>query len=436
MQSSPWKQVLASVKTYRQFFPDTSDELWNRLLKHEKVLKTKLPGSFLAFRAQHNNARGPYKGGVRFHPEVTEDEVKALSFWMSIKCAVANIPFGGAKGGIIVDPKKLSEKELEEVCRNYVRAFYKHVGPNQDIPAPDVNTNPQIMAWMVDEYEKLVDRQSPAAFTGKPLELGGSEGRDEATGYGGVIVLKALLTKLRNPNSPNSANLPNLSNRNQDISIAIQGFGNVGYWFAHHADLAGLKVVAVSDSHGGVYVPEGLNPELTLGCKKKSGQVAGCYCSGSVCDMKQGHPITNEELLTLPVDILVPAALENALNSQNARKIKAKIVFEMANGPTSPNADDLLYNNGVLAIPDVLANAGGVTTSYFEWVQNRMGYYWTKEEVFQKLELKMKEAFESIWDNFYNGYNDDHHKISFRESTYVLALRRILRAMELRGGKF
>ena len=420
---SPWQQVLESVHTYRQFFEDTPKPLWDRLLVHDRILKATL-GNFLAFRAQHNNARGPYKGGIRFHPGVTEDEVKALSFWMSVKCAIADIPYGGAKGGIIIDPKKLSEKELEHVCRAYVKAFYKHIGPDQDVPAPDVNTNPQIMAWMMDEYEKIIGHGSPAAFTGKPIEVGGSQGRDEATGYGGVVILQALLAKLR---ASNLANLPHLPTRNQEISVAIQGFGNVGYWFAHHADALGFKVVAVSDSHGGVYVPEGLNPELTLQCKQKSGQVAGCYCSGSVCNMKQGHPVTNDELLELPVDVLVPAALENSITSKNASKIRAKIVFEMANGPTTPEADVILNKHNVLVVPDVLCNAGGVTTSYFEWVQNRMGYYWTREEVLAKLELKMKQAFAGVWKEW------EKPLLSLRTAAYVIGLRRILLAMKARG---
>ena len=463
------------MKEMRGFFPEVEERRWMRLLTHDRILKADLKigdGShethethFISFRVQHNNARGPYKGGVRFYPGVNEDEMKALSFWMSVKCAVADVPFGGAKGGVAVDPRKLTAEQLQELSRSYVRTFGKFIGPDLDIPAPDVNTNPKIMGWMLDEYEREEGKGKkvkgntgtldplpsslfllpsiPAAFTGKPVELGGSQGREEATGFGGVTVLRALLAKLRAPNSANWANLANLPTRNQEITVAIQGFGNVGYWFGYFADAAGFKVVAVSDSKGGIYVPEGLNPELTLQCKKKMGQVAGCYCVGSVCnivDQKRpglsqkgqafgglsGRIITNEELLALPVDILVPAALENSLNSQNALKVKAKIVLEMANGPTTPEADEILNKNGVLVLPDVLCNAGGVTGSYFEWVQNRMGYYWTKEEMLSKLELKMQQAFDGVWSAI-------NHFSSPRSAAYFLALKRILKAMELRG---
>ena len=447
---SQWGQVVDFMREMRKFFPEVSERRWKRLMEHDRILKADLKiGSeshetheshFISFRVQHNNARGPYKGGIRFHPGVTEDEVKALSFWMSVKCAVADIPYGGAKGGVIVDPKKLTAAQLQELSRIYVRAFAEFIGPEQDIPAPDVNTNGQIMAWMLDEYESHETHETHeshfAAFTGKPIELGGSQGREEATGFGGVVVLQALLAKLRASNSANLANLPNLPTRNQEISVAIQGFGNVGYWFAHFADQAGFKVVAVSDSRGGVYVPEGLNPETTLRCKEEKGHVAGCYCVGSVCDLKNGRPITNDELLALPVDILVPAALENSLNSQNVSKVKAKIVFEMANGPVTPAADKILAEKGILVVPDVLGNAGGVTASYFEWTQNRMGYYWTKEEVLEKLEKKMIEAFNGVWEEWQElGAGPWPLALgpNFRTAAYILGLGRILKAMELRG---
>ena len=440
---SQWGQVVDFMREMRKFFPEVSERRWKRLMEHDRILKADLKiGSeshetheshFISFRVQHNNARGPYKGGIRFHPGVTEDEVKALSFWMSVKCAVADIPYGGAKGGVIVDPKKLTAAQLQELSRIYVRAFAEFIGPEQDIPAPDVNTNGQIMAWMLDEYESHETHETHeshfAAFTGKPIELGGSQGREEATGFGGVIVLKELLNRLRNRNFQ-------LPKRNQEISVAIQGFGNVGYWFAHFADQAGFKVVAVSDSRGGVYVPEGLNPETTLRCKEEKGHVAGCYCVGSVCDLKNGRPITNDELLALPVDILVPAALENSLNSQNVSKVKAKIVFEMANGPVTPAADKILAEKGILVVPDVLGNAGGVTASYFEWTQNRMGYYWTKEEVLEKLEKKMIEAFNGVWEEWQElgaGPWPLALGTNFRTAAYILGLGKILKAMELRG---
>ena len=460
--TSQWDQVNQFLAQLRPYFPKVSDALWQRLMTHDRILRAELqirakgqgprakgqkdPDSlshkplalspirgFTAYRAQHNNARGPYKGGIRFHPGVTEEEVKALSFWMSVKCAVADIPYGGAKGGVAVDPRSLTKKQLEELSRAWVRAFAEFIGPDQDIPAPDVNTNGQIMAWMMDEFESHVSHKTHeshlATFTGKPIELGGSQGREEATGFGGAIILKELIQRLRNRNYQLPITNYQFPDRNQEITVAIQGFGNVGYWFAHFADQAGFKVMAVSDSKGGIYVPEGLNPELTLKCKSEHGYLAGCYCSGSVCDLKKGKQISNEELLTLPVDILVPAALENSLNSQNSPNIQAKIVLEMANGPTTPEADEILKKRGIMVVPDVLCNAGGVTTSYFEWVQNRMGYYWEKEEVLQKLEKKMNQAFEGMW----REWERLKEHPSLRIAAYVLALGRILRAMELRG---
>jgi glutamate dehydrogenase/leucine dehydrogenase len=578
-----WSQILKFLSSFRPLFADVPESRWQKLLTHDRILRAELSvlGSqlsdqgrpvvsqsvsktdkpktgkletenrkpktdnraLIAYRCQHNNARGPYKGGIRFHPGVTEDEVKALSFWMSIKCAVADIPYGGGKGGVIVDPRKLTEKQLEELSRGYARAFAPFIGPDQDIPAPDVNTNGQIMAWMLDEYEKQLSvigyRSSdlgrpvigssvsetdklktdkletenrkqktdnrisaPAAFTGKPIELGGSQGREEATGFGGVVVLKALLSKLkseiRNPKSETNSKFKILNSKHfefrassfefsRQLTVAVQGFGNVGYWFAHFADAAGFKVVAVSDSKGGIYVPEGLNPELTLKCKQDHGYLAGCYCVGSVCDIVTPNPkseirnpkqiqnskfkiqnvsnfdirasnfktlkgtsITNAELLSLPVDILVPAALENTITgdgslrnfsqpiqvsqtSIHASKIRAKIIIEMANGPTTPEADEILNKKGVLVLPDVLCNSGGVTGSYFEWVQNRMGYYWTKEEMLGKLELKMQQAFSGVWDSFIHHPSSIIHSPSPRFSAYLLALKRILTAMKLRG---
>lgn len=379
--------------------------------------------TFKAFRSQHNNARGPYKGGIRFHHNVSKEEVMALSTWMTWKCAVTGIPYGGGKGGVIVDPHTLSEDELQRLSRAYARFIAPHVGPWTDIPAPDVNTTGQIMAWMVDEWEtghrsqETVNIQSNplATFTGKPLDLGGSEGRDEATGLGGVYVLEELTAALG-------------KKRKQDITVAIQGFGNVGYWFAYHADRLGYKVVAVSDSRGGVYVEEGLDPEKTLACKKQKGAVSDCLCTPEVCDIRNGKTITNEELLELPVDVLVPAALENVIHKDNAKKIKAKAIIEMANGPITPEADEILQKQKILVVPDVLANAGGVTTSYFEWVQNLQGYYWTKEEVLSKLQPLMIDAFRRMWETQQN-----NPKLTGRMATYLTAVKRVVDVMLLRG---
>jgi glutamate dehydrogenase/leucine dehydrogenase len=365
--------------------------------------------SFQAFRSQHNNARGPYKGGIRFHPGVTREEVMALSMWMTWKCAVVGIPYGGGKGGVVVDPKELSTKELERLSRAYVNFLGDAVGPWVDIPAPDVNTTPQIMAWMVDEWQKFhagkgrLSENPLASFTGKPLELGGSQGRAEATGLGGVYVLEELFTVMNWPNK-------------RDITIAIQGFGNVGYWFAHHAAARGYKVVAVSDSKGAVYVPEGMDPGQVLHTKENGGSLAD-----------SGQALTNEELLELDVDVLVPAALENVITSNNVENIKAKVIIEMANGPVSPDAESRLHQRGTIVVPDVLANAGGVSTSYFEWVQNLQGYSWSLSEVLQKLEPLMVSAFADVWQLYKK--ND----YPLRRAAYAIAVKRVVESLILRG---
>jgi glutamate dehydrogenase/leucine dehydrogenase len=394
-----------------------SQSVIDRLIEPEMVLEFSLPVKmddgrvevFKGWRIQHNSASGPYKGGIRFHPETNRDEVKALATLMTIKCAVAGLPFGGAKGGIAVDPKKLSSTELERLSREYVRKIAHFIGEDRDVPAPDVNTNPQIMAWMIDEYEKIIGKKQPATFTGKPLEQGGSLGRIEATGRGGVILLKALLNKIKGENFTPFSN----------ITIAVQGFGNVGYHFAKIAQDGGFKIVAVSDSKGGVYVEDGLSVETTLNCKKERGMVAGCYCRGSVCDVKYGKTITNNELLTLPVDVLVPAALENVINEKNMAEIKAKIIVEMANGPITKEAYDYLTKKGVIIIPDVLANSGGVIVSYLEWAQGKQGYWWSEDEVNKKLEEIMVRAFSVIWERA------NTKKISLKQAAFASAFERI-----------
>lgn len=434
--STPWKNALTQLNEaatkLRTEYKDKKafDQAIKTLSTPDKVLETELEitldsgkkAKFKAFRSQHNKSRGPYKGGLRFHPQVNKEEVQALSMWMTWKCAVTGIPYGGGKGGIAVDPHSLSSKELERLSRAFVRFLAPHIGPWTDIPAPDVNTNGQIMAWMVDEWEKA-SRQTGslqtnplATFTGKPLTLGGSEGREEATGLGGVHVLKSL-AKAQGWNRP------------QDITVAIQGFGNVGYWFAHHADLLGFKIVAISDSKGGIYVKEGLNPEKTLECKKRTGRISECACTKKNCDLSLGKSITNEELLELPVDILVPAALENVISEKNAHNIQAKYIIEMANGPTTPEAEKILSENDVIVIPDVLANAGGVTVSYFEWVQNLSGYYWPKTEVLAKLEPLMLDAFNRMWKTHLD------QAVTPREATYVAALRQVVDALLVRGAQ-
>ncbi len=351
--------------------------------------------TFEGFRVQYNNARGPFKGGLRFHPQVDMNEVKALAFWMSIKNAVVNVPYGGGKGGIAVDPKQLSKKELERLSRKFIDLIYRDIGPDFDVPAPDVNTTPEIMGWMMDEYSKLVGKFTPAVITGKPLNIGGSQGREEATGFGGFEVLKEILKGKKN------------------VSVAVQGFGNVGFFFAKFAHEHGLKVVAVSDSKSGIYSPQGLDLTKALAWKKKHGVLAG---------LPGTKTITNEQLLELPVDVLVPAALENQLRADNAKKIKARIIIEMANGPTTPEADLILNKNKVLVVPDVLANSGGVATSYLEWYQNLKKEKWPKKKVLDKLSVYMRNAIRDVLKT------QKQYKTDMRTSAFILAIKRIAAA--------
>jgi len=400
-------------------------EMIKRLIEPEMVYEFSFPVKmddgqvkvFKGWRIQHNSVLGPYKGGIRFHPETCREEVQALATLMTIKCAVVGLPYGGGKGGVVVDPKKLSSQELERLSREYVKKIAHFIGEDIDVPAPDLNTNPQIIAWMVDEYQKIKGKKSPATFTGKPVSMGGSLGRTEATGRGGVVVLKALLEKLGGENFSSSS-----------LTVAVQGFGNVGYYFAKIASEEGFKVVAVSDSKGAIIKPkndnlEALDIPLVMECKKEKGALAGCYCAGGVCDAKGGKTITNEELLQLPVDILVPAALENVINEKNMKKIKAKVIVEMANGPVTEEAYQYLTKKGVVIVPDVLANAGGVIVSYLEWIQNKAGYYWSKKEVNQKLEGLIRAAFERVWSK------SVEKKISLKQAAFEVALERIVSAM-------
>lgn len=422
--NNPFETAMTQLSRAAAKLPKaTAAKLLILLSQPQRILNVTIPvkmddGSlkiFQGYRVQFNNARGPYKGGIRYHREVSLDEVKALSFWMAMKCAVADLPLGGSKGGIIVDPKKLSEKELERLSRGYIRAIWDCIGPDKDVPAPDVNTNGMIMGWMVDEYLKLKDaawgltakekKEYRSTFTGKLIKDGGSEGREEATGLGGLYVLKTILKHHK------------LTGKR--LTAAVQGFGNVGYNIAKFLTEAGITVVAVSDSKGGIYVPEGINIPLTLECKKKHGFLAGCYCTGSVCDLKKGKTITNAQLLELPVDILVPSALENVLTGQNAKKIKAKVVLEMANGPTTPEADTILYRRGIPVIPDILSNSGGVSVSCFEWEQNLKGQHWTKKAVNRKLKTKMEKETTGVW------LASKKYKTDLRTAAFIVALTRI-----------
>ena len=388
-----------------------------QILSPQKIIKGKIKVRgkvFQAYRIEHNDARGPFKGGIRFHPNASLDEAQALATLMSLKCAVVGIPYGGGKGIVIVDPAKLSPEELKILSQEYAKLVTPFIGPWRDVPAPDVNTDGQIMAWMLEAYEKEIGMQAPATFTGKPVELGGSLGRTEATGQGGFYVLEAYLKR-------NSR----FKTLNSKITVAVQGFGNVGFYFAKIASEAGLRVVAVSDSSGGIYDKKGLNIDELTKLKEKLGSFAEASKTGS---LKVGQEfITNEELLELPVTVLVPAALENAINKENMEKISAETVFEMANGPTTSEADRYLNEKGVDVLPDILCNSGGVTVSYFEWAQNLNGYYWTKEKVNEELKKVTTKAFGDI-DEIKTG-----KRVSYRKAANYLALKRIVDAMMLRG---
>jgi glutamate dehydrogenase (NAD(P)+) len=360
--------------------------------------------SFKGFRVQYNDARGPCKGGIRFHPQETIDTVKALAAWMTWKTACVGIPLGGAKGGVICNPKEMSRVELERLSRAYIDAIAMMIGPELDIPAPDVYTDPQIMAWMMDEFNKTRGHNTPGVITGKPIALGGSEGRGDATARGAVYTIREATKRL---------NLPL-----KGATAAIQGYGNAGSYAAILLQEMGSRVLAVSDSRGGILNEKGLDPSAVLQHKQKTGSVVGF--SGT-------KAISNEELLELPCDILVPAALENAITSKNASRIRAKIVAEAANGPTTPDADDILFKNKVFDIPDFLCNAGGVTVSYFEWVQNIYGLYWTVEEVHDRLDKIMTKAFNEVYAIHVK------NNVNMRMAAYMLSVQRVAEAMKLRG---
>ena len=415
------KSILAISKKFK-----LDQDSVQEFLQPNRIVEVKIPirfkngqvEVFKGFRSQQNNKRGPYKGGIRFHRNVTKEEVMTLSLWMSLKCAVADLPYGGSKGGIIVDPKTLTEEELEDLSRKYVRAIYDVIGPEKDVPAPDVNTNPKIMGWMVNEYLKISKERKInlpenllyATFTGKSDKDHGLAGRKEATGFGGVVILKELVQKL--------------GLKPENLTVAVQGFGNVGSYFAQFASDSGFKVVAVSDSKGAIteknHKFKALDIPLVQKCKAEKGIVAGCYCVGGVCDLTKGKPITNEKLLELPVDVLVPSALENVINKKNMKKIKAKIIIEMANGPISYEAYEYLTKKGVVIVPDILANAGGVTGSYIEWKQNIENKKYKKDETLKMIEGIMEMAFDNIWNEA------QELKTHLKEASTVHALKKLL----------
>jgi glutamate dehydrogenase len=388
------------------------DDVYEILKEPKEIIEVSIPVRmdsgkikvFNGYRVHHNDARGPAKGGIRYYPTVDLDEVKTLAALMTLKCALVDIPFGGAKGGIVCDPKSMSKNELERLTRGYVRMIYNFIGPERDIPAPDVYTDAQVMAWIMDEYSKINGNYAPSVVTGKPLCIGGSVGRSCATGCGLSFIARETMKYLKK--DP------------KKTKIAIQGFGNLGTVVAQRLYEMGASIVALSDSKGGIYSERGLNPYEVLKHKEKT---------GSVVNFKGSKNITNEELLEIDCNILIPAALENQITNKNADRIKAEIVIEGANGPTTLDADRILEKRGIIVVPDILANAGGVVVSYFEWVQNLYSYFWTEKEVDQKMDAIMTKAFYEVIKVMKS------ENVSMRVASYLLAVKRVAEAMKYRG---
>jgi glutamate dehydrogenase (NAD(P)+) len=386
--------------------------IWNILTKPKRQIIVSCPVQmdngqiqvFTGYRVQYNITLGPAKGGIRYHPDVSLDEVTALAAWMTWKCAVAHIPFGGGKGGIICDPTKMSLREIEALTRRYTAEIIDAIGPEKDVPAPDVNTNEQIMAWFMDTYSMHVGHTETAVVTGKPVEMGGSLGRREATGRGVMIIAREAAKHL-------GFDL-------KDARVAVQGFGNVGSIGAELLAEMGAKIVGVTDWKGGVYNPNGLDVEKMIAHNREHKTIA---------QFPGGEKLTNEELFKLDVDVLIPAALERQITVDNANDIKARVIVEGANGPTTPEADNMLHDRGVFIVPDILANAGGVTVSYFEWVQDRYGYFWTEKEVNERLEAKMHEAFHDVLET------SKRHKVDMRTAAYIVAINRVATVTKMRG---
>ncbi|MCX6755507.1 MAG: Glu/Leu/Phe/Val dehydrogenase [Candidatus Nomurabacteria bacterium] len=386
-----------------------SSEFMSRLAQPEREIRIAIPivmddgllKVFEGYRVQYNSARGPYKGGIRYHQDTEINEVKALAFWMALKCAVANIPMGGGKGGVTVDPRELSKNEIEKLSRGWVRLMAQNIGPKVDVPAPDMNTTPEIMSWMSDEYSKITGDKTNATFTGKPIENGGSEGRGPATGLGGFYVFDILRQKMNLPESCN---------------IVIQGFGNVGGNAANIFYKNGHKIIALSDVEGGILKEDGIDITALNEYRK---------VNGKIIDFPGSRKISNDELLTLECDVLIPAALESQITEKNAKDIKAKLVMELANGPTTPEADDILFGRNIPVIPDILANAGGVTVSTFEWEQNLKGEHWGEDEVFSKLKVIMETEALGIYEKA-KILNTD-----MRRSAFIIALERIEKATKI-----
>lgn len=409
------KKQLDAAFQYAEIDPES----WERLQHPQKTLQVAIPmrhddgtlKMYKAYRCQYDTTLGPAKGGIRFHSHVDRDHCEALAFWMTFKCAAVKLPYGGAKGGIAVDATKLSHRELERLSKAYISAFADFIGPDEDIPAPDLYTDERIMGWMYQQYRQIKGGHPKDVLTGKPVALGGIEGRNSATGYGGYYCLDTILQK-------NVDNL-NIPSAYEDIKIAIQGFGKVGYWFAEKCFREGMKVTAITNEFGGVYCEHGVNVAAARKCLDDSGGK----------EWGQGEKITNEDLLGMDVDVLVPAAIENVITVDNADKVKAKMVLELANGPTTNEADAILNNRGIMVVPDILANAGGVVVSYFEWLQNRTARNWTLEQVETDLKQMMEYATEKTL-----GFKAKH-QIPTRTAAYVLALKRINAANACLGNR-
>lgn len=406
--SNPFENMLRQLADVQKLIK-IDKNIFAQLQAPQKCLEVSIPVRmdddsvkvFTGFRSQYNDARGPYKGGIRFHPAVTRDEVKALSAWMTWKCAVVGIPLGGGKGGVIVDPRILSEKELEQLSRGYIKGIYKLIGPKTDVPAPDVYTDSKIMSWMLDEYERLVGIHEPGVITGKPLALGGSKARSYSTSEGAFYVLQNIATKL---------------SLDKNASVAIEGFGNAGGLLAERLFADGYKIVAVSDSKGAIENQKGLNIKELAKYKKANGSVIGF----------PGSQNLKNKFFSVKTDIMIPAALDGSINAENAYEIKAKLILEVANGPVTNEAEAILAKKGVTIVPDILANAGGVVVSYFEQVQNAANYYWTEKEVLEKLKKIMTDSAEEVWKNSCD------YKTTVRLGAYISAVKRVVEAMSAR----
>ncbi len=416
-QRNPFENALKQFDKAAQILKLTSNQI--AVIKEpRRVTEVNLPvpmdsgdiRMFKGFRVQHSIARGPAKGGIRFHPKVSADEVKALAFWMTYKCAVVNVPFGGGKGGIVVDPSELSHTELERLARRYFAELEDLFGPDRDVPAPDINTNAQVMSWMFDTFSMHANNYVPGVITGKPVELGGSEGRAEATAQGMFYCVREAVK--------------HMDFELENAAVAIQGFGNAGSFAAKLLSEAGAKIVAISDVTGAYYNPDGINVNVALNtcARNKRWSLKGLEKNIQVEILKD--PM---KLLELEVDILIPAALENQITEENAQNINAKLIAECANGPITVEADAILDKKKIIRIPDILCNAGGVTVSYLEWVQNRMGYYWSKEKVNEDLERFMVKAFQEVWETH------ERYQVNMRIAAFILAIQRVTHAAELRG---